>query len=571
MWSRLLPLCTVLLLCYGKRTTATTTVDWWESATLYQIYPRSFMDSNGDGVGDLNGIASRLEYLKELGVTATWLSPIFKSPMADFGYDISNFTEVDPIFGTMADFDALITKAHQLGLKIILDFVPNHSSDECEWFQKSVRREDGYDDFYVWEDGKIDAQTGERMPPSNWVSVFSGSMWTWNEQRQQYFLHQFLPKQPDLNFRNQMVREHMRGVLKFWSDRGVDGFRIDAVPHIGEKRYANGTYPDEPSSGWSDDPSSYNYHEHIYTKDQPLTLEVVYEWRQFFDEYKRQNGVDTIALLAEAYSSVEVLSDYINNGTHSGTQIPMNFNLMSLIGYSTAKNVEDLVKGWMDTIWPRHQTANWVLGNHDSARLANRVGREKVDLMTMLVHALPGTSVTYYGEEIGMSNVATEYTPVSCDDRDPERTPMQWDTTAHAGFTTGSTTWLPVSVDYEQLNVATERSVARSHLNIFKGMTKLKQTLAFKAFKDENGFSFGAVLPQVFQVVRTAAKQEEYRILINMGNKIEYLYGLANQTMVYVLLSQFSPHSYGEKVDLSKRLYMMPYEAVVLRWSTDGD
>lgn len=174
MLSRLLTLYAVLLLGCGN-CFAASTVDWWESATLYQIYPRSYMDSDGDGVGDLNGITSRLEYLQEIGVTATWLSPIFESPMADFGYDISNFTKIDPIFGSLADFDALIAKAHKLGVKIILDFVPNHSSDECEWFQKSIRREDGYDDFYIWEDGKIDHETGKRVPPSNWVSVLSRS------------------------------------------------------------------------------------------------------------------------------------------------------------------------------------------------------------------------------------------------------------------------------------------------------------------------------------------------------------------------------------------------------------
>nr|XP_014097351.2 maltase A2 isoform X1 [Bactrocera oleae] len=570
MLSRLLTLYAVLLLGCGN-CFAASTVDWWESATLYQIYPRSYMDSDGDGVGDLNGITSRLEYLQEIGVTATWLSPIFESPMADFGYDISNFTKIDPIFGSLADFDALIAKAHKLGVKIILDFVPNHSSDECEWFQKSIRREDGYDDFYIWEDGKIDHETGKRVPPSNWVSVFSGPMWTWNEQRQQYYLHQFLPKQPDLNFSNPMVRDHMQEVLKFWVDRGADGFRIDAVPHIGEKRYTNGTYPDEPLSGRSDDPNSYNYLEHIYTKDQPLTLEVVYEWRNFLDEYKRQQGRDTIVLIAEAYSSVEVLSDYINNGTHLGTQMPMNFNLMSINGYSTAKNVEDSVKGWMDNIWQKHQSANWVVGNHDNDRLATRMGQHKVDLMTMLVHALPGTSVTYYGEEIGMSNVVTECTAISCEDRDPERTPMQWDTSDHAGFTTGPTTWLPISSDYKRFNVATERGVARSTLQIFKGMTQLKQTAAFKAFKDERGFAFGAVSEQVFQVVRSALAGEEYRILINMGNKIEYVHGLANITMEYVLLSRHSPHSFGDKVNLSQRIYLMPYEAVVLRGSADSD
>ncbi|XP_036334553.1 maltase A2-like [Rhagoletis pomonella] len=549
MFRAVVPLLTTVLFCAGVASAATE-VDWWESATLYQIYPRSFMDSDGDGIGDLNGITSRLEFLKEIGVTAAWLSPIYESPMADMGYDVANFTNIDPIFGTLADFDVMIAKAHQLGLKIIMDFVPNHSSDECEWFQKSIRREDGYDDFYVWSDGKIDPETGERQLPSNWQAIFGGSQWTWNEDRQQYYLHQFLAKQPDLNHTNPMVRKHMIEVLEFWLERGVDSFRIDAVPFFFETHYENGTFPDEDRYG-------------IHTLNLPENVELLYEWREFLDEYQRVHGGDSRIQVAEAYAPIDILSAYIANGTHVGAQMPLNFNFIELRTSTTAEDVEQRAKMWMDVMWTKHRSANWQAGNHDNSRPATRIGEKRVDMMTMIVHAMPGASVTYNGDEIGMTDMDTD----SDNYRDPERTPMQWDTSENAGFSTGNSTWLPINPNYKYLNVQTQRGVARSTLNIYKGMTKLKKTAAFKAFKEDGGFSYGALSKQIFHIVRTAAGREEYRLLANFGNQIEYLDGLTNKTMEYVLLTSYSPHKYGDKVDLSKRIYLMPYEAVILRWT----
>lgn len=333
--------------------------EWWEDATFYQIYPRSFVDSDGDGVGDLKGITSKLEYLKEIGVDATWLSPIFKSPMADFGYDVSNFFEIDPIFGTMGDFEELIERSKVVGVKIILDFVPNHSSDECEWFEKSENNDPEYKDYYVWHPGKV--IDGIRHPPSNWRSVFSGSTWTWSEKRQEYYLHQFLAKQPDLNYRNPKIREEFKTILKFWMDKGVYGFRIDAVPHIFEKINDDGSWPDEPRNLWNNDPESYDYLDHPYTREQPETIEVIYEWRAFMDDYKKKNGGETRVILAEAYSPIEVLDEMCGNSTHSGAQIPFNFGLMGLNGYSNAKDVENSVSHWMDVMWKNHKVANWVV------------------------------------------------------------------------------------------------------------------------------------------------------------------------------------------------------------------
>ncbi|XP_049306796.1 maltase A2 isoform X3 [Bactrocera dorsalis] len=563
MSSCLLRFLAALLLCVVGAT-ATDTVDWWESATLYHIYPRSFMDSNGDGIGDLNGITSRLAFFKKIGVTATWISPIYDSPMADMGYDVANFTKIYPVFGTMEDFDALLAKAHELDLKLVLDFVPNHSSDECEWFQKSIRREDGYDDWYVWDDGKIDPETGARSPPSNWRAAFGGSAWTWVEERQQYYLHQFLAKQPDFNFTNPAVRERMFEVMKFWLDRGIDGFRMDATNFLVEKRFENGTFPDEPVGTG---PGGGGMGGISYTKDQWESTEIIYEWREFLDEYQRLNGGDTRAMIIEAYSDVDVLSNYISNGTHVGGQMPMNFNFVRLSENSDAETIETQANEWMDVIWAKHKMANWVANNHDNSRLPTRMGESKVDAMTMIIHALPGTSVTYYGEEIGMPDGEIDCDDDSCDFRDPERTPMQWNGSKNAGFSTGNSTWLPVNTNYKYLNVKVQRGVARSSLQIFKGMTALKKTAAFKAFKEEGGFSYGALSKQVFQVIRTAVGQEEYRVLANLGNQIEYFDGLTNKTMEYVLLNSYSPHRYGDKLDLSGRIYLMPYEAVVLHWS----
>ncbi|XP_053966035.1 maltase A2-like [Anastrepha ludens] len=551
MSSNLLLLFSLVLLC-AFSASANSTVDWWESATLYQIYPRSFMDSDGDGIGDLNGITSRLEYLKEIGVTAAWLSPIFDSPMVDMGYDIANYTKISPIFGTMEDFEAMLAKAHELGLKILLDFVPNHTSDECEWFQKSIRREDGYDDFYVWDDGKIDPETGERIPPSNWIAIFNGSTWTWNENRQQYYLHQFYPEQPDLNLTNPMVRERLIEVLKFWLDRGVDSFRIDAVPFFFEKRLENGTYPDQEKLYA------------IYTRNLPENSLLLYEWREFLDGYQEEHGGDTRIQVPESYATIGVISSYITNGMNAGSQMPLNFSFMKLYRNATAKIVEDLAEYWMDVMWTKHKVANWVVGNHDRSRPATRIGETRTDLMTMLVHILPGASVTYYGDEIGMTDGECSAT---CEFRDPGRSPMQWDSSKNAGFSTGNSTWLPVNPNYKYLNVEAQRWPERSTLNIFTGMTELKKTAAFKAFKEEGGFSYGALTEQVFQVVRTAAGIEEYRFLGNFGNQTEYLDGLTNKTMEYVLLTSYSPHKYGDTVDLSGRICLEPHEAVILRWT----
>lgn len=263
--------------------------EWWEHGHFYQIYPRSFQDSDGDGIGDLKGITKRLEFLKFIGVTGVWLNPIFTSPMADSGYDISNFREIHPEYGSMEDLDNFVKKCKELDVKLILDFVPNHTSDEHEWFIKSSDKNHPefhkYKDYFIWHEGKL-SSNGTRLPPSNWVSVFRGSAWTWVESRSAFYLHQFLAKQPELNFRNQQVVHEMDNIMRFWFNKGIDGFRIDAVAHIFESDVNEfGNYDDEPLSGETDDENDYRYLNHTKTFDLDEIFDLVYHWRQLTDEY----------------------------------------------------------------------------------------------------------------------------------------------------------------------------------------------------------------------------------------------------------------------------------------------
>jgi len=424
--------------------------EWWESGNYYQIYPRSFRDSDGDGIGDLNGVTEKLQYLKDIGFTATWLSPIFKSPMVDFGYDISDFYTIQPEYGTMEDFERMIAKAKEVGIKIILDFVPNHSSTDNEWFTKSVDSDPTYKDFYIWHDGKVNNETGEREAPSNWNSEFRYSAWEWNEVRQQYYLHQFAIQQADLNYRNPAVVNEMKNVIRFWLAKGVSGFRIDAVPYLFEvdlDRYNQ--YPDEPLTNdpvSCPDPDDHCYTQHIYTQDQPETIDMVYQWRELVDTFHEEHGGDKRLLMTEAYTSFENIMMYYGNGVRNGSHIPFNFDfLTSINNASKAGDYVDHIKKWMDAM-PAGVYANWVLGNHDNKRVASRFGVQRTDLINILLQTLPGHAVTYNGEELGMTDVWISWEdtvdPNACNSdpdnyyarsRDPARSPYQWDASSKAG------------------------------------------------------------------------------------------------------------------------------------------
>uniref|UniRef100_T1PFH0 alpha-glucosidase n=1 Tax=Musca domestica TaxID=7370 RepID=T1PFH0_MUSDO len=508
-------------------TTSEVTQDWWQSAQFYQIYPRSFMDSDGDGIGDLKGIDSKLQYLKDIGVTAAWLSPIYTSPMVDFGYDISNFFDIQPEYGTLEDFKQLIAKAKELGLKIILDFVPNHSSTENEWFKKSVNRERGYEDYYVWSDGKVD-ENGQRQPPSNWLSGFRGSAWQWNDQRQQYYLHQFAVQQADLNYRNPDVVDQMKRVLRYWLDMGVDGFRIDAATLLFEAQPdENGIYPDEEVSGLTDDKEDRNYLKMEKVDLQPESIDMIYQWRQVMDDYQRIHGGETRVLLIETYAPMWYTMQMYGNSTTKGAELPFNFNLITEVDTGfTAGDVQKAVDDWL-TKMPAGGTANWVIGNHDRRRAASRYGLRNTDAMNMLVMMLPGASVTYQGEELGMTDgvISWEDTvdPAACNSnpeifenltRDPCRTPFQWSSAKNAGFSEGNKTWLPLAGDYKTVNVEMELAADKSHLKIYKDLVQLRR--ASKTLQ-QGAYKYKALNDGVFALKRYLAGEETLLFVANFG------------------------------------------------------
>lgn len=343
-----------------------------------------------------------MEYFKEIGMDGVWLSPIFKSPMVDFGYDTQDYREIHPEYGTMEDFENLIKKAKENGVKIILDFVPNHTSDESEWFKKSVDGIKPYDEFYVWNDGILNPVTGKRDPPNNWLSAFRYSSWEWNEVRQQYYLHQFAIQQPDLNYRSPLVVAEMKEVIKFWLAKGVSGFRIDAVPFMYEIEAdpITGGYPNEPRNPNPEscpDSNDHCYLQHIYTQDQPETYDMVYQWRELCEQFKKEHGGDTRILMTEAYTSLPNIIRYYGNGQRNGSHVPFNFELITKVnGDSTAKDFNDHIQEWLDAMPKDNGSyANWVMGNHDNKRLASRY-KNRADLINMLLQTLPGIAVTYY-------------------------------------------------------------------------------------------------------------------------------------------------------------------------------
>lgn len=337
------------------------------------------------------GIIEKLQHLKDIGITAVWLSPVFESPQVDFGYDVADFYKIEPAYGTMADLDELIDRAHSLGIKLMLDFIPNHTSDLNQWFKDSVANVGKYSDYYVWRDGKLN-ETGQRIPPNNWVSVFGGSAWEWSDSRQKYYLHQFSKQQPDLNYRNPDVVNEMTGVIKYYLDKGIDGFRLDAINHM----FEDTEFRDEPLTGWTDDVGSYDFLEHIYTKDVPEVYDVIYNWRDLLDTYRISGGARI--LMTEAYADTEHTMRYYqsDDGRRKGAHMPFNFALIhNFESQSSAQQIKSGIDGWLDFM-PPGNTAPWVIGSHDHHRVASRLGQERIDLLNTIVMTLPGTSITYY-------------------------------------------------------------------------------------------------------------------------------------------------------------------------------
>ena len=336
--------------------------EWYENANFYQIYPRSFKDSNGDGVGDLQGIKSKLQYVKHLGMDGVWFSPIYKSPMADFGYDISDFRDIHEEFGSLQDFDELLTECNRLGLKLVMDFVPNHSSDEHDWFKKSERREPGFEDYYIWRPAKLDNVSNILVPPNNWLSGFRYSAWKWSNIRKEMYYHFFHYKQPDLNYRNEKLVKEMKDVLTYWMEKGVAGFRIDAIPCLFEKMNPDGSFSDEPRSMIHGcDRYDDCYLNHTFVQDQNETYDMVYQWRKLVDDFSKSRNIDPKVLMTESYAEIKLTQKYYTNGIVEGSHVPFNFELIKKVNLtSTAKDYKNVIEQWL-TLMPAGHMANWVV------------------------------------------------------------------------------------------------------------------------------------------------------------------------------------------------------------------
>ncbi|XP_019108631.2 neutral and basic amino acid transport protein rBAT [Larimichthys crocea] len=454
-------------------------LSWWQVSPVYQIYPRSFKDSDGDGVGDLKGIQEKLDHFEYLNIKSIWISPFYRSPMKDFGYDVEDFRDIDPLFGTMEDFEELLAEMHSKGLKLIMDFIPNHTSDRHRWFNLSRTRDPHYEDYYVWTDCNASAPK-----PNNWVSVFGNSSWTYDEVRGQCYLHQFLKEQPDLNFRNEHVRKEMIDIIHFWLKKGVDGFRMDAVKHILEAAHLR----DEPQVDPNKPPESITtewdlYHD--YTTSQLGLHDLLRGWRAEMDSYSREPGRYRF-MVTESYDYHEVDKTMMYYGTPlvKESDFPFNFYLLDLPHNTSGLWVKHLVHLWMGNM-PRGQWANWVVGNHDRPRIASSAGQTYIRVINMLLLTLPGTPTTYYGEEIGMENINVTDSQIqdpagkynASASRDPERSPMQWSNDMNAGFNNKTnTTWLPVHPDYRTINVEVQKQDEDSVLSQYRSLSKLRQS-----------------------------------------------------------------------------------------------
>jgi alpha-glucosidase len=440
---------------------------WWQRGVIYQVYPRSFQDMNGDGVGDLNGIERRLDHLAALGVDALWISPIFPSPMVDFGYDVADYTGVDPLFGSLADFDRLLASAHARGLKLLLDFVPNHSSDQHPWFIESrSSRTSPKRDWYIWRDPAPDGG-----PPNNWISDFGGSAWQWDEVTGQFYYHAMLREQPDLNWRNPELKAAMLDAMRFWFDRGVDGFRVDILWHM----IKAADFRDNPvNPDWREGMADMHKVLQLYSTDQPEVFAIAAEMRALADNYGDK------LLVGEIYLPVERLMAYYGKAGE-GVHLPFNFQLIDAPWKARAlhRMVEEYEAALPPGGWP-----NWVLGNHDRPRIAARVGAAQARVAAMMLLTMRGTPTIYYGDELGLADVAIP--PGKVQDprelrepglgfgRDPVRTPMPWDVSPHAGFTTGDP-WLPLNPDWQTRNVAVQWDDPESILALHRDLLRLRR------------------------------------------------------------------------------------------------
>ena len=525
---------------------------WWQTGVIYQIYPRSFQDTDGDGVGDLKGIAARLDYVVALGVDAIWISPIYPSPMADFGYDVANYTGIDPLFGSLADFDALLAAAHGRGLRVIPDFVPNHSSDQHPWFLASrSSRTDPKRDWYLWHDpaglsGPDDRRPASERYPNNWMSQFGGPSWAWDEPTQQFYLHSFLKQQPDLNWRNPDLRSAMYDAMRFWLDRGVDGFRMDVLwLLIKDEHFRNNPDNTEYHPGMHDHAKTLP----MYNADQPETHVIVREMRGLMDAYGPTlpdaeadalpaQGMSHRVLIGEIYLPLpELVRYYLGVDPQSGgiegsspeipelkgANLPFNFHLIQTEW--KARCIASIIQTY-EALLPSGAWPNYVLGNHDQPRLATRIGLQQARAAAMLLLTLRGTPTMYYGDELGMQDVpiapdqvqdpAEKNEPGKGRGRDPERSPMLWLDAPNAGFTKpDAKPWLPLAANWRTGNAAAQGTQPRSMLTLYRRLLEIRrQQPALR-----NGAITEIVAEGSLLRFRRSEAGRQFQILLNFGSE----------------------------------------------------
>jgi len=536
--------------------------EWWRHAVIYEIYPRSFQDSNGDGVGDIKGITSRLDYLHDLGIDAIWITPMYPSPGIDYGYDISDYTAIDPLYGTMADFDNLVSEAKKRNIRVIMDFVINHTSDQHPWFVESrSSRDNPKRDWYIWRDGKGETATSPGEPPNNWQSWFGHSAWQWDEKTRQYYYHYFYVQQPDLNWRNPEVHKAMDGVLDFWMKRGVAGFRIDAVSRL----FEDPNLHDDPYLPGRNAYGDRNI-QHKYTDDLPEVHEVLKEVRHVVDQYPG-NPV----LVTEADEpNVQALAKMYGNGDE--VQLPMDFQIAD-VNELSARRFRELFSEIENN--SAHGQPEYFFSNHDQPRQWDRYGDgahndQIAKLMAVLELTTRGTPQMYYGEELGMrttppARIEDVHDPIGKigwpkeKGRDGERTPMQWDAAPEAGFTTAGKPWLPIPPSSEQYNVESESKDPNSILNCYKKLLSLRKT--DPALRDGAQIGIGND-PYVFMYVRVVPGHTVV-VALNMSNTQRSIFLPVNEYGIHG--SNFKPLFSSGKWGMAKTdtLILEPFTAFV--------
>ncbi|XP_014259045.1 probable maltase [Cimex lectularius] len=552
---------------------------WWKNSVIYQVYPKSFQSTTGNGTGDLKGVIARLPYLKDLGVDAVWLNSFYPSESkADGGYDVSDYEGVDPDFGTMNDFKLLVEKCHNLSMRIILDFVPNHSSVEHEWFKKSVKREEPYTNFYVWRDpGPTGLFSNEAMPPNNWMSVINGSAWTYNKERNQFYLHQFLPQQPDLNYSNPEVMGKMEDVLRFWLQRGVDGFVVDSAFALWEDQ----AFRDEPPIAPGVPVTDYSSLKHVYTADQDKNFDILADFRRILDEYYKKDGVERLMITESYTKDALTLKKYYGTKDKQVAHFPFNFfPLMTMKADHVGVHWKNMVETWfylfpLVEYWP-----NWVMGNHDHNRLSSRFSPEHTDIINIALMSTPGTFVNYYGDELALEDsfvrrdeaqdlqgLLAQPDQFYRKTRDPERGPMPWNKTENGGFSCGKP-WIPMTT---LTDVQEQQEAVKSHLKLFKSLVKMRKLNTFS--KGEFAIDvYNATTVEVLIITRSFIDHPTVLTVVNFGrypvsvDLRKYRPTLPNK--LYVYASSANSPSYPREILPVDPLLLVPVSGIVLSTST---